>query len=64
MDKTFITADDVAKILNCSRGAIYQRIHRKDFPDNTFVRFGKRRILFIKEELMNFILAGAAILGM
>ena len=61
MDKLFLTAEDVAALLNTSRDAIYQKMSRKEFPENTFIKFGKRRLLFVKDDLLKWIQKGGAV---
>jgi excisionase family DNA binding protein len=56
MEQTFLSVDEVAELLRTSRMAIYLKIYRREFPEHTFVRIGKRRYLFVKEALLNFIL--------
>lgn len=56
MEKTFLSVDETASLLKTTRQSIYSKIHRKEFPENVIKRLG-RRILFVKEELLSFILA-------
>lgn len=58
MEKTFLSVNETASLLKTTKKSIYAKIHRKEFPANTIKRFG-RRILFVKEELLKFILKGA-----
>jgi len=55
MDKTLLSVEETASLLKTSKRAIYMRIHRKEFSHDSFPRLG-RRVLFIKENLMNFLL--------
>ncbi len=56
MEKPFLSVDETAKLLRTTKKSIYAKIHRKEFPKNTFRRFG-RRVLFVKEELLKFVLS-------
>jgi len=58
MEQKFLNVREVAELLRTSRDAIYLKLCRNEFPQHTFTRIGKRRILFIREALMKFIMRG------
>jgi excisionase family DNA binding protein len=62
MNNHYLTVDDVAERLKTSRTAIYQRIYRGEFPSDTIIRFGKRRLLFKQQEFFNFINSGGGLM--
>ena len=56
----FMDTKSVAELLNDKVGTVYSWLHHKQIPNKIYRKLGKRPI-FIREELINWILDGAEI---
>lgn len=54
----FIDSDEVAKLLRLNKKTIYSYVHYKQIPSHLYRKLGTR-ILFIKENVIEWVINGA-----
>ena len=52
MSKTPLNATEASEFLRTTKSGLYAMVQRRQIP---FIRVGKRRILFFKEDLIEFL---------
>lgn len=55
----FINVDEVSELLRLNKKTIYSYIHYKQLPSHLYRKVGRRSLLFIKEDVIEWVMQGA-----
>jgi len=55
-EQDFLSVRQAAELICSTANSVYVMLHKKVFPDDTYFRVGKRKILFSKAKLLAWII--------